>query len=132
MLLRPQHRVTIGPVPGDHATAMPVARRACVARGGVAPLTALLLALGDIGSPSLAVLLQRLEGHRHGQPCLLTSGQEHIHGHRQARHVHSVESFSPFSNAEFTITESELSAIAAAAIMGLSKPSAATGMPTVL
>lgn len=40
--------------------------------------------------------------------------------------------FFPFSNAELTMTESELKAIAAAAIIGFRKPSAATGMPTVL
>jgi len=45
---------------------------------------------------------------------------------------HDLESFMVFSSAEFTITESELRAIAAAAMMGLRKPSAAMGMPSVL
>ena len=36
------------------------------------------------------------------------------------------------SNAELTITESELKAIAAAAIIGFKKPKAATGIPMLL
>jgi hypothetical protein len=37
-----------------------------------------------------------------------------------------------FSSAELTITDSELKAIAAAAMMGLSKPNAAIGTPMLL
>jgi hypothetical protein len=41
-------------------------------------------------------------------------------------------SLARFSSAELTITESELSAVAAAATIGLRKPSAATGIPMAL
>ena len=41
-------------------------------------------------------------------------------------------SFVLLSSAEFTITDSELSAMAAAAMIGLRKPSAATGTPMLL
>ena len=44
----------------------------------------------------------------------------------------STESFILFSSAEFTITDRELKAMAAAAIMGFRKPNAATGMPIEL
>lgn len=40
--------------------------------------------------------------------------------------------FRRFSNAELTITESELKAMAAAAMMGFKNPKAATGIPMVL
>ena len=54
----------------------------------------------------------------------------------QPRHPHSghdVRSIrTRFSSAELAITDNELSAMAAAAIIGLSKPSAAMGMPTEL
>ena len=42
------------------------------------------------------------------------------------------ESFSVFKSAEFTMTERELRAIAAAAMIGLRKPKAAIGMPIAL
>ena len=41
-------------------------------------------------------------------------------------------SFTRFNSAEFTITDSELKAMAAAAMIGLRKPNAATGMPMLL
>lgn len=40
--------------------------------------------------------------------------------------------FKRFSSAEFTITDSELKAMAAAAMIGFKKPKAATGIPMVL
>ena len=42
------------------------------------------------------------------------------------------DSFTRFNSAEFTITDSELKAMAAAAMIGLRKPNAATGMPMLL
>lgn len=42
------------------------------------------------------------------------------------------EIFFLFSSAELTMTDRELNAIAAAAIIGFRKPKAATGIPTVL
>ena len=43
-----------------------------------------------------------------------------------------VDNFNPFNSDELTITDRELSAIAAAAIIGFKKPKAAMGSPMVL
>ena len=56
----------------------------------------------------------------------------HIGLRRSPTLRYALESRMRFRSAELTITDSELSAIAAAAMIGLRKPSAATGIPTVL
>ncbi len=46
--------------------------------------------------------------------------------------IQLVDNLNPFNSDELTITDKELKAIAAAAIIGLRKPKAAIGMPMEL
>src|SRR5262245_23515167 len=79
-----------------------------------------------------ARLLERDVGALHaGQP-----GQHARHALHAALAVHSFDlqfdGFHRFSRRELDTTETELSAIAAPAIAGSSRPSAASGMPSTL
>lgn len=92
-----------------------------------------------------SVLAQQQEG-RDREECQQNRTRSHVRPAARSRcvfrtHVglrrsptlrYPVESRTRFRSAELTITDSELSAIAAAAMIGLRKPSAATGIPTVL
>jgi len=62
----------------------------------------------------------------------LAAGEVERAQERSSFSPHTIAIFVRFNKAELAITESELSAIAAAARIGLSKPSAAIGTPTPL
>ena len=80
--------------------------------------------------PSQAVGPSSISVLRHGFPC--RGALQWLCNHLKSSLVTSGETLARLRSAELTITDSELNAIAAAAMIGLSSPSAAMGMPIAL
>src|SRR5687768_4716916 len=96
-----------------------------------------LLHLGEAGLRRVVGDPGVRAGERHVHLLHARHAREHArHALHAALAIHSFDlqfdGFHRFSHREFVTTDTELSAIAAPAIIGLSSPAAASGMPSTL